>query len=159
MKLEKADLSFQRRRYFSDNCSLFLCPECSKNTQEKECQIVLFISVNDEIDNYIVDIKGAYFCNDCPVVIFDVEKISDEIEKRFNDVNANIDYHIAGFVDIDDIPIEKRNKDIGSEENPVPIVRFLPPLKKQQRILSNKPSQNAQCPCGSGKKYKRCCGK
>jgi hypothetical protein len=26
-------------------------------------------------------------------------------------------------------------------------------------ILSEKPSRNAKCPCGSGEKYKKCCGK
>ena len=29
---------------------------------------------------------------------------------------------------------------------------MLPPLKQE------KPGRNAPCPCGSGKKYKRCCG-
>lgn len=31
----------------------------------------------------------------------------------------------------------------------------VPPLK----VVSNKPSRNGPCPCGSGRKYKNCCGK
>lgn len=31
-----------------------------------------------------------------------------------------------------------------------------PPL---QRVVENKTGRNDPCPCGSGKKYKKCCGK
>jgi hypothetical protein len=33
-----------------------------------------------------------------------------------------------------------------------------PPASKSSTLIST-PSLNAPCPCGSGKKYKRCCGK
>ncbi|MGH4120928.1 SEC-C metal-binding domain-containing protein [Clostridium sp.] len=31
--------------------------------------------------------------------------------------------------------------------------------EKDSDILSNKIGRNEQCSCGSGKKYKKCCGK
>lgn len=31
--------------------------------------------------------------------------------------------------------------------------------KDKEQPKSEKPSRNQPCPCGSGKKYKRCCGK
>jgi len=34
-----------------------------------------------------------------------------------------------------------------------------PPRKKQAVLAGKKVSRNAPCPCGSGKKYKHCCGK
>ena len=42
-------------------------------------------------------------------------------------------------------------------EPPISIEQPLavPPLK----VVSNKPSRNGPCPCGSGRKYKNCCGK
>lgn len=33
------------------------------------------------------------------------------------------------------------------------------PWKTLQRVEQKKPGRNAPCPCGSGKKYKRCCGR
>ena len=33
------------------------------------------------------------------------------------------------------------------------------PLQKERRAGSGKVGRNAPCPCGSGKKYKRCCGR
>ena len=36
-----------------------------------------------------------------------------------------------------------------------------PPKEKQQTVVrtTKKVGRNDPCPCGSGKKYKRCCGK
>jgi preprotein translocase subunit SecA len=31
--------------------------------------------------------------------------------------------------------------------------------KKEPTIKKDKPGRNDPCPCGSGKKYKKCCGK
>ena len=31
-------------------------------------------------------------------------------------------------------------------------------LKKEPKKADKKPGRNAPCPCGSGKKYKKCCG-
>jgi hypothetical protein len=31
-------------------------------------------------------------------------------------------------------------------------------VARMQQPLSNQPRRNEQCPCGSGKKYKHCCG-
>ena len=35
----------------------------------------------------------------------------------------------------------------------------LAPKEKKQHVFEKKPARNAPCPCGSGKKYKHCCGK
>ena len=32
-------------------------------------------------------------------------------------------------------------------------------LKDLQRVEQKKPGRNDPCPCGSGKKFKRCCGR
>lgn len=34
-----------------------------------------------------------------------------------------------------------------------------PETKRRQRTTAERPSRNDPCPCGSGKKYKRCCGR
>ena len=52
---------------------------------------------------------------------------------------------------------EKREKDYkkqlpGEDEDPLPS-----PVEPIQ--AKEKPNRNAPCPCGSGKKYKQCCGK
>ncbi|MCI9518138.1 MAG: hypothetical protein HFK08_02630 [Clostridia bacterium] len=36
--------------------------------------------------------------------------------------------------------------------------RELAPRKKQPDVKAQEPRRNDPCPCGSGKKYKNCCG-
>ena len=81
------------------------------------------------------------------------------------------------------IPKDKRELQIGTDENPMPLVHFLPDLntgidekleinensipldtslqnRNNQKITNKKKvGRNEPCPCGSGKKYKKCCGK
>ncbi len=35
----------------------------------------------------------------------------------------------------------------------------LPDAPVEQARAAHKPERNSPCPCGSGKKYKKCCGK
>ncbi len=35
----------------------------------------------------------------------------------------------------------------------------LPEAPVEQARAADKPERNSPCPCGSGKKYKKCCGK
>jgi len=41
----------------------------------------------------------------------------------------------------------------------VSLVKKEPPRKKQAVIAGKKVGRNDPCPCGSGKKYKHCCGR
>jgi preprotein translocase subunit SecA len=44
--------------------------------------------------------------------------------------------------------------------NPAPVQTNQPETAKlQPRVVENKVGRNDPCPCGSGKKYKKCCGK
>ena len=70
-----------------------------------------------------------------------------------------IGYIIGGIIDLDSIPDDKKHLEIGCDENPVPLVQFLPDLNKQTVIAEKKPGRNDPCLCGSGKKFKKCCGK
>ena len=71
----------------------------------------------------------------------------------------NIVYCIIGFVDLEAIPFEKRHLELGTDENPIKIVRFLPDLKPEPIVSDKVPARNEPCFCGSGLKYKKCCGK
>ncbi|MBD0373821.1 MAG: DUF1186 domain-containing protein [Pyrinomonadaceae bacterium] len=35
---------------------------------------------------------------------------------------------------------------------------FQPPIQQQPIVKKKKVGRNEPCPCGSGKKYKKCCG-
>jgi len=44
------------------------------------------------------------------------------------------------------------------QERPLKIVTNRPVEASRETVLSSKVGRNDPCPCGSGKKYKKCCG-
>jgi len=66
---------------------------------------------------------------------------------------------VVGIVNLDAIPKDKKHIEIGCDENPTPLVRFLPDLNSKTVTAGKKPQRNDHCLCGSGEKYKNCCGK
>ncbi len=156
-KTRNIDLSIPRRRYYSDECNLFICPECGKKLIEENCTILLCVKSDTDEGELMTNLSGSHFCTECPVVVFDKNKVDKAATLGIHGDN-NLKYLIAGIVDLDSIPDDKKNIEIGSDENPVPLVHFLPDLNKTI-INDKKPGRNEPCPCGSGKKYKKCCGK
>jgi hypothetical protein len=151
------DLSVPRRRYYSDECSLTICPECGADLFEETCVILLSAKSDSDRGEFMTSLSGVHFCNQCPVVVFDSDKV--EIAARYGiRGDKNLSYFIAGIIDLDSIPEEKEQLEIGTDENPVPLVSFLPDLNNQTVIAEKKPGRNEPCLCGSGKKYKKCCG-
>jgi len=157
-KFNKINLSEPRRRYYSDDCEMDVCPECGSKLVEENCTILLCVkSENDEAE-FMTNLSDSHFCLNCPVVVFDNEKV--EQAARFGlRQDKNIRYLIGGIINLDSIPEDKKHLEIGSDENPIPLVQFLPDLYKQPKISEKKIGRNDICPCGSGKKYKKCCGK
>ncbi|MFA4853446.1 MAG: SEC-C metal-binding domain-containing protein [Bacteroidales bacterium] len=106
----------------------------------------------------MTNLTGSQFCEKCPVVVFDKEKVGQAAMAGSRE-NKNLQYVIAGIVDLDAIPEEKQRLEIGTDENPIPLIRFLPELNTNTIIAEKKPGRNEPCICGSGLKYKKCCGK
>ena len=157
-KLKIIDLSIPRRMYFDDECSLGICPECASILIEEGCTILLCVESNSDNGEFMTSLSGSSFCKNCPVVVFDKDVVEQAVRIGIRG-NKNIRYFIAGIVDLESIPNSKKHLEIGTDENPVPMVEFLPDLKNKTSIADKKPARNGTCSCGSGKKYKRCCGK
>ena len=156
-KLKNIDLSKPRRRYYSDECNLTICPECGSDLIEESCTILLCVKSDTDEGEFMTNLSGSHFCNKCPVVVFDSEKV-EKVAKIGISGNENLRYIIGGIIDLDSIPENKKHLEIGCDENPVPLVRFLPELSNQT-VLTKKLGRNDPCLCGSGQKYKKCCGR
>lgn len=154
---KKVDLSLQRRKYYSNDCGLLNCPECGAKLKQKNCTIILAVKSDSDEGEFMTNLSGSHFCNNCPVVVFDNEKIEQAAMIGIKN-DEDFQYIIAGIVNLEAIPKEKSRMEIGTEENPTPLVPFLPDKNTKTIIADKKPSRNEPCPCGSGKKYKKCCG-
>ena len=154
---EKVDLSLHRRKYYSNDIGLTNCPECGAKLKQKDCTIILVVKSDSDEGEFLTNLSGSHFCVNCPVVVFDNKKIEQAALAGIGN-NEDFQYLIEGIVDLEAIPKEKRHMEIGTEENPTPLVSFLPDKNTKTIIADKKPSRNERCPCGSGKKYKKCCG-
>ncbi|MGM0651144.1 MAG: SEC-C metal-binding domain-containing protein [Bacteroidota bacterium] len=153
----KFDLSVQRRRYFSEDCGLTFCPECGLPLVKDDCTVIITAKSDTDEGEFMSNMTGSHFCSSCPVVVFDSNKIEKAARVGIKG-DKNLRYLIAGIVNFNVIPKEKRHMPLGTEENPIPLVHFLPEPNKTTVISEKKPGRNDPCPCGSGKKYKNCCG-
>ena len=156
--VEKIDLSVPRRKYFSDKCNLTTCPECGSLLIVKGCPIILYVQSETDTAEFMTNLTGSHFCKTCPVVVFDSDLVEQAAIVGIRE-DKKLRYAIEGIVDLEAIPENKRHLEIGIDENPVPLVHFLPELNTKTIIAENKPGRNDPCTCGSGKKYKKCCGK
>lgn len=157
-KFSEIDLTKSRRRYYSDKCNLKHCPECSSGLKEEKCTILISATSETDQGEFMTNLSGSHFCEKCPVVVFDVDQVAKAVKLGIRG-EENLTYYISGIIDLDSIPEDKRHLEIGSDQNPVPLVKFLPDINKPGITVKKKPGRNDPCTCGSGIKYKKCCGK
>ena len=157
-KLKIIDLSIPKRMYFDDECSLGICPECASILIEEGCAILICVESNSDRGEFMTSLSGSNFCKSCPVVVFDRDVVEQGVRIAIRG-SKNPRYFIAGIVNLEAIPDNKKHLEIGTDENPIPLIEFLPDLKEKTPDVVKKPARNGNCTCGSGKKYKRCCGK
>lgn len=152
------DLSRRRRSYYSDEYNLTICPECGIDLINENCTILISAQSETDKGEFMTNMSGSHFCNKCPVVVFDLENIEKAAKLGIRGDN-NLQYSIAGIIDLKSIPDSKKHLELGCDQNPLPLIHFLPDLKKRTVILRKKIGRNEPCVCGSLKKYKKCCGK
>ena len=153
--MKKIDVSKPKRMYWKHQvASVSHCPECQGPLVE-EFQSYLFCVKNGrEMDSFATGTDGGFFCPQCPVVVLD----GDKFDQMANVTGQSGQWAVAGIINLD--AVEDEYALLDTDENPIPLVEFLrarPPIKQVQRE-SKKIGRNDPCPCGSGKKYKKCCG-
>jgi len=127
--MKNIDLSKPRRRYYGNKGTLTICPECGCKLIEENCTILICAKSDSDEGEFMTNLSGSHFCNKCPVVVFDVDKV-ERATKLGVKGDMNLRYFIGGIVDLDSIPDENKHLEIGCVENPAPLVRFLPDLTR-----------------------------
>jgi len=154
--MEEIDITIERRRYYSDEIDGIKCPECNEALTAKNQTVMLHVVSRNDEAQFMINSVGSTFYTHCPVVVFNKQKI---VEAATIGIREAVEgYGVIGIIDLGAVPEEKRHMELGIDENPIPIVDFLS-RKNQSFMVWCNVSKNAPCPCGSGKKHKRCCGK
>jgi hypothetical protein len=153
------DLSIARRCYFSDEYELGVCPECGAATVINECSVLMSVNTDKGQGQFVSNITGTHFCTTCPVSVFDIESLNQLAVSAYEGAES-VKFFLAGIVDFDAIPDENIDIELGTTDNPLPLVKFLPNLiPRQSHKSEDLPGRNDPCLCGSGKKFKKCCGR
>lgn len=141
-----------------------------KNYMEKETEIykIILSENNPVISGTVKELSEKYNCSTKQLVGFldgandsfkerlDLEDITEETQ-----INAEYDFEkllwnmyevkaewLYSLKEWDNVISEEKRKELRKEHN-----------RSKQVINDNKIGRNDPCPCGSGKKYKKCCGK
>lgn len=170
MSNKKYKLSIPRQMYWSTELkNSKICPGCSSRLKNLYQTYLLLVKTKKEPDQFLIGCDGGYFCPRCPTVVLDKEEFI-EMVKIAADV-PSFGFKVAGLLDLDLIPEDKKDKPFDND-NPIPLVPFASTNDRRENddSLANKSAnklmknskkigRNQPCPCGSGKKYKKCCGR
>ncbi len=92
-----------------------------------------------------------------------IDEYRNEAFSMFNEMTYNIQYDTIRMLYAVTI---KRQEEVEAESKVEERTDILnarhgdeEPVKKKPKVIENKVGRNDPCPCGSGKKYKHCCGK
>ncbi len=152
--------SIPRQMYWSNKVkNSKICPICETSLEKEYHSYILIVRIKKEFEQFAVGTDGGYFCPECSVVVLDrdnfIRLASVGLESTEYD-DSSVELAVACIVDMDAIPQDKKDKPLGTEDNPIPLVQFSE--NKADAHGSKKTGRNQTCPCGSGKKYKKCCG-
>jgi hypothetical protein len=66
----------------------------------------------------------GWFCPACPILVVNMSELESDLQHSLPHWNVGEEVAVLGLVDLDAIPEEKQHVELGSDENPIPLVRF-----------------------------------
>jgi len=66
MDAKPIDILKPRRRYYSDDTGLDSCPECGANLVNQSCTIILCAKSTTDEAEFMTNLNGSLFCENCP---------------------------------------------------------------------------------------------
>jgi len=159
IQLQQIILKSKRKHYFDEGYTINKCPECKEELVEEENGILLAVKSKQDEGQLVTNVPKTRICPNCPVVVFNKR----ELEKAATlgmIKGKNIQYAVIGIIK------EYSVQDTAEEQS------VLETIEEQESIIDNissvyeaftpriaplKIGRNEKCPCGSGKKYKKCC--
>lgn len=135
----------EKRIYNSllDNPGKIIMGKFSELVQKYHADPVIFMGFLDGINNSLNEKQNLENLNDDSYIKLDIN-----LERLYlNMLGAKADY-LYNLPQWDDILTKEKKREILKTHR-----------KRNTVVKNNKIGRNDSCPCGSGKKYKHCCGK
>lgn len=101
------------------------CPRCSGPLQQShKTYMVATRRGRKKADSFIIGSDLGWFCSHCPTVIIDPENISEFLQHSLPHWDVGNEFSLLGIVNLDAVPEEKRAAQLGTDDNPYPLVEF-----------------------------------
>ncbi len=121
MSEKKFDPSIPRKMYWSDDIpNGSLCPRCGEKLEKEYHAYVIVTREGKDHETFIYAGDEGSFCPNCDTVVLDYEMFATMLSQS----QRLSEFAVMGIVDVDAIPEDKENVPLGSDDNPIPLVKF-----------------------------------
>jgi hypothetical protein len=101
------------------------CPRCGGTLRQSYQSYVISTRRGATIEgSFIAGGKMGWFCMACPTVVLNAQEISEMLGATTGGEASGAEFAVLGLVDFDAIPANKRNEELGTDDNPIPLVSF-----------------------------------
>ena len=101
------------------------CPRCGGPLQQSSQTYLVVTQRGEEItDSFMIGGDIGWFCARCPTVVINPEEVNKFFTHPLPNWDIGEEFALAGIVDLDAIPEEKRDLPLGDDDNPIPLVEF-----------------------------------
>ena len=101
------------------------CPRCGGPlVQSRQTYLVLTRHGERAADSFMVGGDFGWFCIRCPTVVVNPADVAEMLRVRLSHWDVGDEFLLAGIVDLDAIPEDKKELPLGTDENPIPLVEF-----------------------------------
>lgn len=101
------------------------CPRCGGALQQSTQTYLVVTRRGKKItDPFIMGSDFGWFCTRCPTVVINPDQVSEMLQHRLPHWDIGSEFAVAGIVDLDAIPEEKRHLPLDGDDNPIPLVEF-----------------------------------
>jgi len=101
------------------------CPRCGGSLQQSlQTYLVVTRRGSKITDSFIVGSDFGWFCTCCPTVVIDPADVSEMLKHSLPHWDVGNEFALAGIIDLNAVPEEKRHLPLGDDDNPLPLVEF-----------------------------------
>ncbi len=101
------------------------CPRCGGFLQQsRQTYLVVTRRGRKIADSFIIGSDFGWFCTHCPTVVIDPADVSKMLQNTLPHWDVGSEFAVAGIIDLDAVPEEKRHLPLGDDDNPIPLVEF-----------------------------------
>lgn len=78
-------------------------------------------------DSFIMGSDFGWFCDNCPAIVINSAEVNKMIGHGLPHWDTGEEFAVAGIVNLDAVPDDKRDIPLGDDDNPIPLVEFTYP--------------------------------